>query len=170
MSSPLLSPPAPSRHGSSFDLDSEDQHFTSLTYFSDPFDADFAEADERRAKHFYCFLHTQTWLGQPCRQWVWSWEREHCGIVSWSSSRVPAGLGEESLKFWSRMSSCPRSQLSQRHGFACWWKAFTPDLHSFTFSHLDQCPFFFSFPVYFFILVLTSSNSHCLLTWFYFSI
>ncbi|KAM7331327.1 hypothetical protein ACRRTK_010516 [Alexandromys fortis] len=46
MSPPLLSPPAP--HVSSFDLDSWDQHFTSLAYFSDPFDADFAEADECR--------------------------------------------------------------------------------------------------------------------------
>lgn len=50
MPSPLLSPPAPPRHVSSFDLDSEDQHFTPLTYFSDPFDADFAEADECRAE------------------------------------------------------------------------------------------------------------------------
>lgn len=126
---------------SSFDLDPEDQHFTSLTYFSHPFDADFAEADECRAKHCYCFLHTGSKLGwvSPVDSGFGPGRENTVELFLESSSRVPAGLGEESLKFWSPMSSSSRSQLSQRPRFSLLVKSIhtrSPQLHIFTFRSM----------------------------------
>lgn len=117
----------------------------------------------------------QTLLGQPFRGWEQSWEREHCGAVYWSFSRVPAGLEEESLKFWSRNIFFTKITAKPTHPpFPLLVKNMNTRSQQLHISNYRKMPFLLSLLIsyflYLFILVLASSDSRCLLTWFDFSI